>query len=399
MTWTRPADLRHQTQKLWKNGTLLRVQMLDEALFPKRFPLKGPNSKELVERFDEVRKWIAVLQKQGDFRIEMREVRHRVIGTNAIPRYAWVDTLEQALRITGKIKQASRFQSIVELCQRQNSELLEWIQKYPLKALELEPVWPALLDVIDWFKAHPRPDIYLRQIDIAGVHSKFIEQHRSTLRNLLDLSLPVDGIRKDATGVGQFTQRYGFRAKPLRVRFRMLDNGIRLLPCNDQDMTITHDCSQALFEEELDLANIQRVFITENEINFLAFPAIKKSLVIFGAGYGFDNLADISWLKDLPVYYWGDIDTHGFAILNQLRAYLPQAQSLLMDRDTLLHHQSMWVTEPRQEQRQLNRLTPSEQQIYQDLTGNHYGEKVRLEQERVEFGWLLDALELATINL
>jgi len=373
--------------------------MLDEALFPKRFPLKGPNSKELVERFDEVRKWIAVLQKQGDFRIEMREVRHRVIGTNAIPRYAWVDTLEQALRITGKIKQASRFQSIVELCQRQNSELLEWIQKYPLKALELEPVWPALLDVIDWFKAHPRPDIYLRQIDIAGVHSKFIEQHRSTLRNLLDLSLPVEGIRKDATGVGQFTQRYGFRAKPLRVRFRMLDNGIRLLPCNDQDMTITHDCSQALFEEELDLANIQRVFITENEINFLAFPAIKKSLVIFGAGYGFDNLADISWLKDLPVYYWGDIDTHGCAILNQLRAYLPQAQSLLMDRDTLLHHQSMWVTEPRQEQRQLNRLTPSEQQIYQDLTGNHYGEKVRLEQERVEFGWLLDALELATINL
>jgi hypothetical protein len=393
MTWTRPVDLRHQTQKLWKNGTLLRVQMLDEALFPKRYPLKGPTSKELVERFDEVRKWIAVLQKQDDFRIEMREVRHRVIGTNAIPRYAWIDTLEQALRITGKIKQAGRFQSIVELCQRRNSALLEWIQKYPLKTLELGPVWPALLDVIDWCKAHPRSDIYLRQIDITGVHSKFIEQHRGTLINLLDLSLPVESISEGATGVGQFAQRYGFRAKPLRVRFRILDNGIRLLPGTDQDMTVTHDCFQSLYKEKLDLANIQRVFITENEINFLAFPAVRNSLVIFGAGYGFENLADIPWLRNLPVYYWGDIDTHGYAILNQLRAYLPQAQSLLMDRDTLLHHQSMWVNEPRQEQRQLTRLTSSEQLIYQDLTGNRYGEKVRLEQERVKFGWLLDVLE------
>lgn len=398
MTWTRPVDLRQQIQKLWKNGTLLRVQMLDEALFPKRFPLKGPRSKELVERYEEVRKWIAVLQKQDDFRIEMQEVRHRVVGTNAIPRFAWVDTLEQALRITGRVKHAKRFQMIVELCQRRNPAILEWIQNHPLKALELESDWPALLDVIDWFRAHPRPNIYLRQIDIAGVHSKFIEQHRSMLINLLDLSLPAEGIRKEATGVGQFTQRYGFRAKPLRVRFRILDNGIRLLPRGDQDMTVTHDCFQTLYKEEFELAKIQRVFITENEINFLAFPATQKSLAIFGAGYGFDNLSEISWLKDLPVYYWGDIDTHGFAILNQLRAYLPQAQSLLMDRDTLLHHQGMWVTEPRQEQRQLTRLTHSEQLIYQDLTGNHYGEKVRLEQERLEFGWLLDALEFATIN-
>ncbi len=399
MTWTRPADLRRQTQKLWDNGSLLRAQFLNDALFPKRFPLKGPSSKELVERFDEVRQWIAVLQKQDHFRIEEREVRHRIIGTNSIPRYAWIDSLDQAFRITGKMRQASQFQSIVKSCQRRNPVLLEWVQKFPLKTLQLEPSWPGLLDVIDWFKSHPHPDIYLRQIDIPGVHSKFIEQHRGTLINLLDLSLPAGGICKEAKGVGKFTQRYGFRAKPLRVRFRILDKGIFLLPGKDQDMTVTHDCFQSLYDKAVGMANIQRVFITENEINFLAFPAVRNSLVIFGAGYGFENLAEIPWLKDLPVYYWGDIDTHGFAILNQLRAYLPQARSLLMDRDTLLQHQSMWVTEPRQEQRQLTRLTPSEHLIYQDLTGNRYGEKVRLEQERVEFGWLLDVLELTTINL
>ena len=33
-----------------------------------------------------------------------------------------------------------------------------------------------------------------------------------------------------------------------------------------------------------------------------------------------------------------DIDTHGFAILDPLRANFPQAQSFLMDRDTLPAH-------------------------------------------------------------
>lgn len=43
---------------------------------------------------------------------------------------------------------------------------------------------------------------------------------------------------------------------------------------------------------------VQRVFITENEINFLAFPSVKDAIVIFGAGYGWDALARSRWLND-----------------------------------------------------------------------------------------------------
>lgn len=38
------------------------------------------------------------------------------------------------------------------------------------------------------------------------------------------------------------------------------------------------------------------------------------------------------------VHYWGDLDTHGSAILDRLRAWLPQTRSFLMDRETLLDH-------------------------------------------------------------
>ncbi|NOR71388.1 MAG: hypothetical protein GQ532_17115, partial [Methylomarinum sp.] len=33
--------------------------------------------------------------------------------------------------------------------------------------------------------------------------------------------------------------------------------------------------------------------------------------------------------------YWGDLDTHGFAILSRLRHYYPQVKSILMDEKTL----------------------------------------------------------------
>jgi len=87
---------------------------------------------------------------------------------------------------------------------------------------------------------------------------------------------------------------------------------------------------------------VSRVFITENEINFLAFPAVADSLLVFGAGYGFDGLAQAGWLARCQVYYWGDIDTHGFAILDQLRTHIPHARSLLMDRATLLAFEDQW---------------------------------------------------------
>ncbi len=38
-----------------------------------------------------------------------------------------------------------------------------------------------------------------------------------------------------------------------------------------------------------------------------------------------EPLAEASWLKERDLFYWGDIDTHGFAILDQLRGHFPHA--------------------------------------------------------------------------
>ncbi len=80
----------------------------------------------------------------------------------------------------------------------------------------------------------------------------------------------------------------GFGTNRPRIRFRVLDPQHALLPLLHgnlvQDITLDAESFAQLDP------NVSRVFITENEINFLAFPQVKDSLVIFGAGYGFEML-------------------------------------------------------------------------------------------------------------
>ena len=92
------------------------------------------------------------------------------------------------------------------------------------------------------------------------------------------------------------------------------------------------------------------------------------------------------------MYYWGDIDTHGFAILDQLRARLPHARSLLMDAATLMAHKSHWGDEPQPESRDLPRLNAAELGVYNTLRDNRLRPRLRLEQERIGFGWVRAAL-------
>lgn len=385
--WTTPADLRAQVLKLWDRGELPASFVTGAPLFPKRLTLKCPTSAEMASRFDEVRSWIGELRMMPHCRVEMREFKHRVFGANAVPHEVWIDTLEDALALIGKRRDATRFTALIDLTCDKQPLALAWLAKRPMRVLELCDDWSLLLEIVAWRLTHPCPDAYLRQIDIPGVHSKFIETHRGVLSELLDIVLPLEAIDQTASGISQFAKRYGFRDKPMRIRFRVLDPEHNLLPEPLlQDITLDAESFARLDTD------VTHVFITENEINFLAFPQVKNSLVIFGAGYGFEMLSKAEWLSRCRIHYWGDIDTHGFAILDQLRSRFDHVQSFLMDRTTLLAFDSQWGEEEKQTLRDLPRLNPDEMALYDDLRDNRIGKNLRLEQERIGFGWVESAL-------
>jgi hypothetical protein len=405
VSWTSPDDLKGQVRRLWERGELLRAMIGDGAEaaptaglvapqeakgdlrsgagFPLRLVLKGPSSAEIAERFQAVREWIAELVAVTHVRIEWREFNHRVLGVQRVPLAVWLDRLDSALAMIGRRGDAARFGQLLALVGSQRPALLAWIRQRPLQALELTDECERLLAVVGWIERHPCPGVYLRQVDIAGVHSKFIESRRGVLTEWLDLVLPPEAVAAERNRGGQFAARYGFREKPARIRFRVLDPQLTMLPGPVlPDIALDADSFAAL------AVPIRRVFITENETNFLAFPPMADAIVVFGAGYGWDALSGAAWLARCSIYYWGDIDTHGFAILDQLRGRFDHVRSFLMDRETLMAHEALWGEEHDQVLRDLPRLDDAELALFNDLRDNRLRKNLRLEQERIGFQWV-----------
>ena len=141
LNWTTPAQLRQRVKRFWGNGKILKSVVaaqveqefpgedLDEPLFPLRLPIRGPRSAELDLRFDDARRWAASLRRMSNVRIEEREVRHRLFGTNSLPRAAWLDEIEEAVALIGKADDFARFREIHDAMSRRQPRLLVWLYR------------------------------------------------------------------------------------------------------------------------------------------------------------------------------------------------------------------------------------------------------------------------------
>lgn len=392
--WSTPADLEAQLTRLWTQGRLLRALVHPGAQegvqFPLALRLARPDRADLGQQFEAVRDFIRALEAGAKpargfgYELVFEEVNHRQLGRNRIPRSALVPTFDDALALLGKRRAAERFERLWRATLARFPELEGWLCDHSLLALEHEAAWEQVLSILDWFRAHPRPGLYLRQLEIPGIDTKFIEVRKGLLAQLLDRVLAAGAIDVAASGARQFEARYGLLSKPPLVRFRVLDEGLQLGPLSDIATPPAQFAQLSL--------PVERVFITENDINGLAFPAMPRSIVIFGLGYGVDRLGEIGWLHGPELHYWGDIDTHGFAILNRLRVSFPAARSLLMDRTTLSVHQPLWSREAERHLGSFERLDDEERELCADLQQDRLGESVRLEQERIGYAWLKQAL-------
>ena len=401
MGWSGPDEIVAQVQRLWDQGRLLACAVpISEAgravchtllEFPLPLKLRRPSPRELGERFEGVRTWIEALEtgsrsKQGmGYEILWDETRNRQLGRNKAPIGIRVPTRADALAMVGKTAEAARFDAVVQATLARFPTLRDWLAKKPLTVLDHADGWERTLDCLAWFRSHPRSGLYARQIDVVGVHTKFIETRKGLLAELLDSVLPAEAIEPSATGARGFEARYGLRAKPSLVRFRILDARHAIAGLTDLTVPGEHFARLPL--------SIARVFVVENEITGLAFPPMPDSMVVLGMGHAVSLIAAARWLADLDVHYWGDLDTHGFAMLDRLRASLPRARSLLMDRTTLLAHRPLWTTEEAPHIATLDRLTREEAKLYADLRYDRLGRSVRLEQERISFVCLRAVLD------
>ena len=376
-TWTTRSDIRARVRRRWDDGSILRA-LAEASPFPVvDMALRGPKPGEIGDDLDAVRSWIAALEagSRGGLQYTLRyaPVGGRLIGRNELPSRAIVESYEQAAALLGVGDQVQAYKTVLSVVAREPA-VSAWVASKPLRALEVADIWPALLSAYLWLRHAQDSGRYLREITAPGVDTKFVERHRPLLAQLL-------GMPSSAPG---FLRALGLRAKPETLRLRV-DASLDLA-AGSSDITARAD--------ELATLKIAAKFamIIENEITFLSMPVPAEGLLLWGKGFEVDRAGSMPWLAGAPIVYWGDLDTHGFAILDQLRAWLPQTRSMLMDRDTLLAHRDRWVVEASPTAARLNRLTVEEGTLYYDLITDRLGRRIRLEQERIDWAWVAERL-------
>ncbi len=385
--FTSVKDLKQRASKIWARGDYHRSWLQKTDYFPLEIPIKNIPAKALLNHYSEIQDAIYALrqdsQKQG-YVISDKIISHRQIGEQKLPKAIVFNNEAIFLKYLGKQAEFEKFKQLVEQSLKQDALLLDWFIRYPLKIMQYADIWPQLLKVCDYFDTHPQPDCYIRQLDIQGVDTKFIEKNRAILNELLTQILNESAFDQEITGLQQhgFERRYGLRYELPIIRFRILDSALAIQGLTDISLTVNAF-------RKLDIT-VDTVFVVENKITGLAFPDFPRALVILGLGYAVNLLAEVNCLQNKNIYYWGDIDTNGFAMLSQLRHCFPQVTSILMDEITLEKFAHLSVLEPLEKSKQhvLSHLTKTENRLYQQLQVN----LKRLEQERISFSYLQDQL-------
>jgi hypothetical protein len=369
-----PEDIRRRALASYVD--FLRSVVNGSLFFPLQVRFGKPSA---TEDFDKLRGEITALAKAKlDCQIEWTEVNSRRWGKQRLPeRVGFVDEASY-LSTIGKTKEVAHFRENLALTRERCPAVMPLLESRPLDVVEFANVWPGLLEVCCYFEAHPRPNLYARELPLS-VDTKFVERYQSVLSRLLAATLPSETIVE----ADRFEARFGIRFDEPLIRLRLLDESLKaVLQVPFSDLAIPLSCFCSLDWKEL------RVIVSENKMTFLTLPSVTNGIGVWGAGNAAALLHGVGWLSNCHILYWGDLDTQGLEILSRLRSVFPHTRSLMMDMDTFSRFQSLCVPgTPSNSPSPLN-LTSSEISAWAAVQSQN----LRLEQERLPPSFLHQAI-------
>jgi len=342
-------------------------------------------NKKPSKNFAEFEKELIELKSQSKekkgygYTIKYQTINKKDIGTQDLPTEISFQTETDFLKYLHKENDVAEFRQNCTLILSKFPELKEWIIKYPQKVVENHTLWNDLLKICDYFIENPKPNLYIRELPVQ-VHTKFIESNKSIIKELLDVVIK-EHIKQGETN---FEKRFNLKYAEPTVRFRILDKQISqkyFSEIDDLNIPISQFVNLKL--------PLKKVFVVENKMNVLTFQTITETIVIFGSGFGVENLKNVEWLNKTELFYWGDLDVQGFEILSQFKGYFPHTKSFLMDKITFKQFEIEKVIGTISKTSAVLNLTNEEQELYILLKENNW----RLEQEKIPLNFVKEKIK------
>jgi hypothetical protein len=371
----------HQHQR-WLAG-----ETEGEGGWPQTFLLGAPTQADVASDFNATQAWAIAWRSWslgGTVNWEVRQWPR--LGQQELPiRLSFANAGEFAAAVQEQGRWAVATVRFAEMARRWPALVAGGLtRQFAALADYPEAEYVRLVALLGWLQSNPRSGLYLRQIPVEGMDTKWIAPRKSLIQTLARPLMPESESEDFETALGLIRE-------PVRIRLRILCSRRRQALSGLGDL-------EAPIEQLVNLPlSPERIIIVENKYTGLALPDMEGTVAFFGLGNGVNVLSALPWLRSVPGFYWGDLDTHGFAILDLARRTLPGIKSVLMDEATLLAHRPLWGEEPEPYVGQdLAALNAEERAVFEGIQGDRWGMRIRLEQERIS--WPTALRELSAKN-
>jgi hypothetical protein len=310
-----PTDILRQAQR--KYPDFIAAHCRGEAFFPLpvRFGLPSPSSSlgQLRREIEEL--WQGSYEFKGNgYRIEFEQRRMRLHGEQRLPVRVWFENADDFLRFIEQTGAFHRLQEDIRGVLAEAPEVEPWIRENGrmLIAGLVPGDGRAMGLALRALHHHPKPNCFAREIALPGISGKFIENNLQLIATILR------NIGSSAWSEGpDYHSQLGLRTTPRILRLMLLDG-------RREDFGVPHN-------RFIRPSEVNNVLVVENLRSFLTLPDCEGTLAVFGEGRASQTLAEIGWLSEVRLFYWGDVDPYGFAILAGLRRDFSGVQSVMMD--------------------------------------------------------------------
>lgn len=337
----------------------------------------------------ELVRWREILPHRPGWRVVLAEQRFRTVGlTVRLPRELTVDSTESLIRalqpngVTPAVWRTA-LARLLRFCETfaLTSEESRKSAAAALRSLKLlfpsdtsDREFEAVLRTLSWLLRHPNAGLFPRALPVEGVDSKWLERRRAALARLWNT------VTGENVSAADFLEHAGLLRLP---QFVLVKNAA---------VWVGEEAAEEVVKLPVETLAKKApespvVLIIENEQTALSLD-FRDVPIFLALGYGVTLLESLPWMKEKRILYFGDLDTHGFAILAECRRLFPQTESVLMDLPTFERWRAFAVTEPKGAEPSPEHLTPEERALADVLSAG----RLRLEQERIPLGTVREAL-------
>ena len=319
----------------------------------------------------ELVRWREILPHRPGWRVVLAEQRFRTVGlTVRLPRELTVDSTESLIRalqpngVTPAVWRTaiSRLQRFCETfgltsddSRRSAAASLRGLKLlFPQDTSDRE--FEAVLRTLSWLLRHPNAGLFPRALPVAGVDSKWLDRRRGTLARLWNT------VTGENVSAADFLEHVGLLRLPQFVLVKNAAAWVGEEAAEEVVKLPVETLAKKAPESPV-------VLIIENEQTALSLD-FRDVPIFLALGYGVTLLESLPWMKEKRILYFGDLDTHGLAILAECRRLFSQTESVLMDLPTFERWRAFAVTEPKGAEPSPEHLTPEERALADVLSAD-----------------------------